>query len=34
MTIHAIDPDSGALTVISSHATGRQPNWVEIVAFD
>jgi 6-phosphogluconolactonase len=28
MTLHAIDPQSGALRVVGQYPTGRQPNWV------
>ena len=31
MTVHAIDPASGALTSAGRHPMGTQPNWVEIV---
>ena len=32
--VHAIDAATGALTRHADHETGRNPNWVEIVALD
>jgi len=34
ISVHAIDPASGALGAITKYATGRGANWVEIVSFD
>lgn len=30
-TVHAIDPQTGALTALRSYPVGKSPNWVEIV---
>lgn len=31
LTVHAIDPASGALSALGSTPVGRKPNWVEII---
>jgi 6-phosphogluconolactonase len=31
MTVHAIDPASGALKPAGHYPMGTQPNWVEII---
>jgi len=31
MTVHRIDPQSGALSVAHQYPMGKMPNWVEIV---
>jgi 6-phosphogluconolactonase len=33
MTSYAIDQTTGALTVLKKHAVGKNPNWIEFVAF-
>lgn len=30
LTVHRIDPETGALTSVARYPTGRNPNWVEI----
>jgi 6-phosphogluconolactonase len=31
MTVHAIDPQTGALSAVKQYPMGEMPNWVEIV---
>jgi 6-phosphogluconolactonase len=31
LSVYRIDPDTGGLEVVGRYATGRNPNWVEIV---
>ena len=33
MSVYAIDSASGALKLLQSYPTGKQPNWVEFVSF-
>ena len=34
ISVYAIDPASGGLTLLQKYPTGKGSNWVEIVSFD